>query len=61
MDKATYRTYKGKFVLDTKNYCLKIQTNFESENSLKLKVFSDSDWAGNPETKVSVRDFTVYL
>jgi hypothetical protein len=27
----------------------------------KLKVFSDRDGAGNPETRISVTDFIVYL
>ena len=66
MDRATYGTYKEmlrviKFVLDTKNFCLKIQPNFDSKNSWKLKVFSDSDWAGDPETRISVTGFIVYL
>jgi hypothetical protein len=66
MDGATYGTYQEmlcivKFVLDTKNYCLKIQPNFDSKNSWKLKVFSDSDWAGDPETRISVTGFIVYL
>jgi hypothetical protein len=66
MDKAAYGTYWEmlcvvKFVLDTKNYCLKIQPNFDSKNSWKLKVFSDSDWAGDPETRISVTGFIVYL
>jgi hypothetical protein len=58
MDRATYGTYH---VLDTKNYCLKIQPNFDSKNSWELKVFSDSDWAGDPETRISVTGFIVYL
>jgi hypothetical protein len=38
MDRATYGTYQEmlcvlKFVLDTKNYCLKMQPNFDSKNS----------------------------
>jgi hypothetical protein len=44
MDRATYGTYQEmlcivKFVLDTKNYCLIIQPNFDSKNSWKWKVF----------------------
>jgi hypothetical protein len=66
MDKATYGTYQEmlcvvKFVLDTKNYCLKIQPNFDSKNSWKLRVFSDSDGAGDPETRISVTDFIIYV
>jgi hypothetical protein len=66
MDRATYGTYQEmlrvvKFVLDTNNYCLKIQPNFDSKNSWKLKIFSDSDWAGDPETRISMTGFIVYL
>jgi hypothetical protein len=66
MDRATYGTYQEmlcvvKLVLDTKNSCLKIQPNFDSKNSWKLKVFSDSDWAGDLETRISVTGFIVYL
>ena len=66
MDKATFGTYQEmlrviKFVLDTKDFCLKIQPNFDSKNSWKLKVFSDSDWVGDPETRISVTGFIVYL
>jgi Reverse transcriptase (RNA-dependent DNA polymerase) len=65
MDRATYGTYQEmfrvvKFVLDTKNYCLKIQPNFDSKNC-KLKIVSDSDWTGDPETRISVTGFIVYL
>ena len=49
-----------KFVLDTKNYCLKISPKFNS-SSLNLKVFCDSDWAGDPETRISVTGFIIYL
>jgi hypothetical protein len=68
MDRAAYGTYQEmpcvvKFVLDTKNYCLKIQPNFDSKNinSWKLKVFFDSDWAGDLEMRISVTGSIVYL
>ena len=66
MDKATFGTYQEmlcviKFVLDTKYICLNIQPNFDSKNSWKLKVFSDSDWAGDPETRINVTGFIVYF
>jgi hypothetical protein len=65
MDRATYGTYQEmlrvvKFVLGKTTYCLKIQPNFDSKN-WKSKVFSDSDWAGDPETRISVTGFIVYL
>jgi hypothetical protein len=66
MNRATYGTYQEmlcvvKFVLDTKNYFLKIQPNFDNKDSWKLKVFSDSDWARDPETRISVTGFIIYL
>jgi len=49
MDGATMGTYLEllrviKFVLDTKNFCLKIRPKFDN-SSWNLKVFCDSDWA----------------
>jgi hypothetical protein len=46
---------------DTKTFCLRSKPNFGSKNSWNLKVFSDSDWAGDPETRLSVIVFIVYL
>jgi hypothetical protein len=65
MDGASVGTYLEllrviKFVLDTKNYCLKISPKFNS-SSLNLKVFCDSDWAGDPETRICVTGFIIYL
>ena len=65
MDGATMGSYLEllrvvKFVLDTKNFCLKIHPKFDSKN-WNLKVFCDSDWAGDPETRISVTGFIVYL
>jgi hypothetical protein len=66
MDRTTYGNYQEmrhivKFVFDTKNYCLKFQPNFESKNSWNLKVFLESDWAGDPEMRISVTGFIVNL
>jgi hypothetical protein len=52
---------KVEFVLDTKTFCLQIKSNLDSYHSGKLKVFSDSDWAGDPERRISVTGFIVYL
>jgi hypothetical protein len=49
-----------KFVLDTKKFCLKIWPKFKNKN-WNLNVFCDSDWAWDPETKISVTGFIVYL
>jgi hypothetical protein len=65
MDGASMETYPEllrviKFVLDTKNVCLKIQPKF-NDSSWNLKVFCKSDWAGDPETRISVTGFIIYL
>jgi hypothetical protein len=49
-----------KFVLDTKDYCLKLNPICENEE-WDLVSYSDSDWAGNPETRISVTGFIIYL
>jgi hypothetical protein len=65
MDKVTMGTYLKmlrvvKFVIDTKNLCLKIRPKVKVK-SWSLHVFSDSDWAGNSETRISVTGSMVYL
>jgi hypothetical protein len=65
MDKATKGTYLEmlrvvKFVIDTKNFCLRIKPEFKGEN-WSLQVFCDSDWADDSETRISVTGFILYL
>jgi hypothetical protein len=65
MDKATKGTYLEmlrvvKFVIDTKNFCLQIKPKFKGENWI-LRVFCDSDWAGDSEKRISVTGFILYL
>jgi hypothetical protein len=65
MDGATMSSYLEmlrfvKFVLDTKTFCLKIHPKIENKN-WSLKVFCDSDRARDPETRISVTGFIVYL
>jgi hypothetical protein len=65
MDRATMGSYLEmlrvvKFVIDTKTFCLNIRPKFDGKN-WNLKVFSDSDWVGDPETRISVTEFIVYL
>jgi hypothetical protein len=49
-----------KFVLETKDYCLKLNPVLENEE-WDLVSYSDSDWAGNPENRISVTGFIIYL
>jgi len=65
VDGATMRTYIEmlraiKFVLDTKNFSLKIYPKNDGSKR-NLKAFCDSDWAGDPETRISVTGFIIYL
>jgi hypothetical protein len=58
MDKATMGTYLEmlrviKFVIDTNHFCLSIQRERKLKN-WSLRVFCDSDWAGDSETRISV-------
>ena len=43
-----------------KHSAVKIYPKIENKN-WNLKVFCDSDWAGDPETRISVTGFIVYL
>ena len=49
-----------KFVLDIKQYCLKIQPKDEGKE-WDLVSYCDSDWAGDAETRISVTGFIIYL
>jgi hypothetical protein len=49
-----------KFVLDAKDYCLKLNPIFENEE-WDLVSYSDNYWAGNPKTRISVTGFIIYL
>jgi hypothetical protein len=65
MDGASLAAYKEmqrviKFVLDTRMQCLKIQPRHESEK-WDLVLYCDSDWAGDPESRISVTGFIMHL
>jgi glutamine synthetase adenylyltransferase len=54
MDGANLAAYKEmlrviKFILDTKEYCLKLASVMETEE-WDIVSFGDSNWAGDPET-----------
>ena len=51
-----------KYVLDTENFGLKIAPEVkESGDLLELKIYCDSDFAGDKETRVSVAGYIMYL
>jgi hypothetical protein len=65
MDGANLAAYKEmlrvvKFVLDIKDYCLKLNPICENVE-WDLISYRDSDWAGNIETRISVTDFIINL
>jgi hypothetical protein len=66
MDSATLGAYNEllrgiKFVIDTKTFGLKVQPKLDNNFGWNLKIFCDSNWAGDAETRVSVTGFTIYL
>jgi hypothetical protein len=50
-----------KFVIDTKTFGLKIQPKLDNNLGWYLKIFCDSNWAGDPKTRMSVTGFIIYL
>ena len=51
-----------KFVMDTKRLSLKLQPKFDkSETGWNIVAFSDSDFAGDKETRISIAGFILYL
>jgi hypothetical protein len=66
MDSATWGNYNEflrviKFVIDTKTLGLKVQPRLDNNLGWNLKIFCDSNWEGDPETRVSVKGFIIYL
>jgi hypothetical protein len=49
------------FVIDTKTFGLKVQPKLDNNLGWDLKIFGDSNWAGDPETRVSVTGLIICL
>jgi hypothetical protein len=49
-----------KFVISTKNFGFRVQSETKLKN-WSLGVFCDSDWAGDSETRISVTRYIAYL
>jgi hypothetical protein len=65
-DSATWGSYNEllrviKFVIGTKIFGLKVQPRPDNDLGWDLKIFCDRDWMGDPETRVSVTGFIIYL
>ena len=68
MDRATPASFKEmlrifKYLLQTKDYGLRIAPTIDSNTPIKwnLRVFSDSDWAADKTTRKSVTGFVILL
>jgi len=67
LDGANMATYKElmrviKFILDTKSYSLKVKPKIESKDQpWILTIFTNSNYAGNSDTHISVTGFCVFL
>jgi hypothetical protein len=66
MDSVTWGAYNQllrviKFVIDTKIFGLKVQPKLDNNLGWDLKIFYDSNWAGDPEIRVRVTEFIIYL
>jgi hypothetical protein len=66
MDSVTWGAYNEllrviKFVIDIKTFGLKVQPKLDNNLGWDLKILCDSNWAGDPKTRVSVTGFIIYL
>jgi hypothetical protein len=66
MDGATPAAMKElkrllKFIIDTKDYGLKICPKIEYNNKWELTIYTDSNWAGDKETRCSVSGYIIFF
>jgi hypothetical protein len=66
MDGATPAAFKEmqrllKFVFDTQNYGLKIKPVIDNNDKWYIKLYTDSDWAGDKENRRSVTGYIMFL
>ena len=66
MNLATWGSYYEllrviKFFVDTKTFGLKVEPKLDNDLGWNSKIFCDSDWAGDPDTRTSVAVFVIYL
>jgi hypothetical protein len=64
MDSETWGVYNEllrviKLVIDNKTFGLKVQPRLDNNLGWDLKIFCDSDWAGDPKTRVIVTGFII--
>ena len=66
LDGASPAAYKElmrciKYVLDTRDLSLKFSPKLEEGQKWNIIAYSDSDWATDPETRISITGFILYL
>ena len=66
LDKPTPAAFKEmkrviKFVLDTANYGLRIEPTSLDDDHWTMVGFSDSDWAGDKDTRLSISGFVIFI
>jgi hypothetical protein len=66
MDYATEAAFKEmkrvlRFIISTKEFGLKIEPKIDNKLSWNLNVYTDSDWAGDKETRKSVTGFIIFF
>ena len=65
LDKATVVHWKAmlraiKYVFDTRGYALKLQPSIRKDLKYDLEAYSDSEFAGDPETRMSVYGYVTF-
>merc|ERR1712139_32645 len=50
-----------RYVIDTEDWALKIFPKIDEDGIWRIVVFSDSDYATDPETRISVSGFVLYV
>ena len=66
LDRASEGAYKElmrsiKFVIDTKNYRLRIEPKGEFNGEWELRMYTDSDYAGDKSTRISVTGYILFF
>ena len=66
LDGATVSAYKEmtriiKFVLDTSDYGLRFEPNPSVDSKWSLTIYTDSDFAGDKETRISVTGYILFF
>ena len=66
MDGATPCAFKEmnrllQYVIDTKNYGLRMDPIIDHSAEWNIKVFTDSDWGGNKDNRHSVSGYVIFL